>query len=116
MRVETRRHIASWILLAVFLPMLVFSSLHQHHYEQQSIDTECSHCVNHKPHDGHLTMQTFTKHACVLCQILTFTFLIVSVSSVVFTNNEYSKFYNAKVSYSRNLYYGIIRPRAPPVV
>ena len=40
-----RRQLSACILLAVFLPMLIFSSLHIHEIPQTT-DTECSDCVH----------------------------------------------------------------------
>lgn len=64
----TKRTIASWVLLAVFLPMLVFTSLHVHS-ASYAADETCTECVHHQC-GGHLTQQVQTLHDCVLCQFL----------------------------------------------
>ena len=56
MKMMRKRHIASWLLLAVFLPMLVFY--------------------------GHLTQTASWAHDCVLCQFLTLTMLTAALMAV----------------------------------
>ena len=60
---------ASWLLLAVFVPMLLLSSVHIHGYEQ-SADDVCTECVHHQC-GGHLGQQTVSMDNCLLCQFLT---------------------------------------------
>lgn len=73
MEVKTRRHWAAWLLLAVFLPMLVLSSVHVH---TRCADTlQCSACVQHKAHSGHIMSGQAPLHDCVLCQVFHLTFL-----------------------------------------
>ena len=82
MKETAKRYYSSWVLLAVFLPMFVLSSLHVH---PQAHDEEdyCEECVHHLPHAGHISSQTFCAFDCVLCQFLTLPFLIAA--AVVFT-------------------------------
>jgi hypothetical protein len=82
MNLEKKRYIASWILLAVFLPTLLLSSLHIHH-ESEAYAEQCTECVHHQCH-GHLSQLADTMHHCVLCQFLTLTFVAGSVGSVIF--------------------------------
>jgi hypothetical protein len=70
-----RRHIASVVLLAVFLPMLLLSSLHVHP-EAHLEDGDCKECVHHVPHAGHFTSGTSCSFDCVLCQFLSLPFLM----------------------------------------
>lgn len=73
MEVKTRRHIAAWLLLAVFLPTLIVSSVHVH---PNCADTlQCSACVHHKAHSGHLTNGQAPIHACLLCQVFQLSFV-----------------------------------------
>ena len=82
MNLENRRHIASWMLLAVFVPMLVFSSLHIHEASPSSVaDTQCAEC-NHHNCDGHLAQTASWVHDCVLCQFQTFSMLTAVVVAV----------------------------------
>ena len=65
------------MLLAVFVPMLVLSSLHLHAY-QPIADDDCTECVHHHC-GGHLTQQTGSAHDCVLCQFLSLPLLVVAL-------------------------------------
>ncbi|MBR1688928.1 MAG: hypothetical protein IJ710_10480 [Prevotella sp.] len=74
MKLQTKRHISSILLLAVFVPMLIGSSLHLHRAEASVADS-CTECVHHTPHAGHFGTSTPTIHACVLCQFLQYDYL-----------------------------------------
>ena len=112
--VETKRHIASWVLLAVFVPMLLLSSVHIHE-TGKSIGHECSECVQHHCH-GHLGELTSTTHACVLCQFLTLSFVATAVIAFVLFN-KVNNIHFAKRQDSICLdTYGIPTLRAPPSV
>ncbi len=72
MKETWKRKIASWLLLAVFLPMTAVSSLHIHTLPSGT-EEECPACVQHPCH-GHWI--SFSGHAyeCVLCQFLSLTY------------------------------------------
>ena len=80
-----KRHIASWMLLAVYVPMLVFSSLHIHE-SHASTDTECAECVAHQCH-GHIAQTDVSPDDCVLCQFLSLTFTAAATAVVAFIFN-----------------------------
>ena len=81
-----KQRFASLLLLAVFVPMVVFSSLHVHGDSFPDTETECTDCVHHSCH-GHLTQTSLLAHDCVLCQFLTLTTLTATVMAVrVFTH------------------------------
>jgi hypothetical protein len=75
-----KRHIASWVLLAVFVPMLLFSSLHIHD-DHGSLLTECAECVAHHC-QGHITQTDASFDDCVLCQFLSLTFVGAAIAAV----------------------------------
>ena len=83
MRLDLKRQLSSYVLLAVFLPILLFSSLHLHD-EDIHDDGVCAECV-HKHCGGHIVQNTNVIQTCVLCQFLGLTFLNVCSLSVVFT-------------------------------
>ena len=65
---------AARILLAVFLPMLVLSSVHVNLQESAPTEAQCYACEHHIHHDGHIaTAQHLQK--CVLCQFLSLPYL-----------------------------------------
>ena len=110
-----KRHIASWLLLAVFLPMLVFSSLHVH--EEHSVATEvaCADCVHHNCH-GHLTSTSLWTHDCVLCLFLTLTMLTAAVVAVIVYINVCRKYHAQPLKGYHTASCGIIVTRGPPSV
>ncbi len=113
MNLQKKRHIASWMLLAVFVPMLLLSSLHVH--DAASADDDCTECVLHRCH-GHILQSSTAMHDCVLCQLLTLPLVLAPVIGIA----AFSHF--KKEHTARNA--GTIRPslcgiptlRAPPTV
>ena len=114
MNVTTKRHIASWVLLAVYVPLLLISSLHIHVTPDAS-EPMCAECVHHQCH-GHLSQLSDGMHQCVLCQILTLTYVVSAVGALLFYQPK------RKVTYARQrqtpclTYTGFISLRAPPAV
>ena len=89
MNLKTKRDIASWSLLAVFLSMLLLSSFHIHEINENYVHSECAH--HHC--SGHLTQPTAQIHQCLLCQFLTLsmlvgTLLVIIPFRLVFTNSQ----------------------------
>ncbi len=85
-----KRPIASWLLLAVFVPMVLLSSLHIHDI-REAIETECTDCSSDcsaegslpgKNCHGHMTATPTWAHDCVLCQFLTLSMLAAAVTAV----------------------------------
>ena len=103
-----------WMLLAVFVPMLILSSIHVHENSNVFVD-ECNECVQHHCH-GHLVQQTVSMHDCVLCQFLSLTTLAATVVTLVLFNNV------GKIRIAQRQLYvysdacGIPTLRAPPAV
>lgn len=79
MKSKQRRQIIARWLLAVFLPMLVFSSLHIHS-GQSTVADECTKCMTHQSHDGHFRTAHVTMHDCVLCQMLSLPIVVAAVA------------------------------------
>ena len=109
-----RRQISAWILLAVFLPMLVLSSLHIHEISQTT-DTECTDCVHHNCH-GHLTATATWAHDCVLCQFLTLSMLTATVVAVTVYKHVCKQRYAQPLCGYHAACCGIIVTRGPPSV
>jgi len=74
MQIDKRRHISSYILLAVIVPMMLMSWLHVHDEDAHSGNVNCIDCLHHvhhshiSPHDAELGM-------CLLCQFLTIEYI-----------------------------------------
>ena len=73
MNVLKKRHIAAWLLLAVYVSMLILSSMHVHGNVATG-ELACDECVQHQCH-GHLMQFSGDFHQCVLCQILTLSYV-----------------------------------------
>ena len=83
---QMKRQIASRVLLAVLLPMLLLSSFHIHSIHSSCKPNECSDCVEHHC-GGHITQQELTFHECLLCQFLSLPMLTASILDVIPTNS-----------------------------
>ena len=114
MRVMTKRRLSAWMLLSVFLPILLLSSLHIH--EHNDVGSGCSDCINHIAHQGHISLTTIHLHDCLLCQFTSVPFL--GAATVVWAAIALSHF-NFFVEPSAKLQFAAFRhysPRAPPVL
>lgn len=109
-----KRHIASWVLLAVFVPMVVLSSVHVHERTDNGAN-ECNECVRHHCH-GHLAKLAPSMQDCVFCQFLTLTMLAVAVATI----NIYQKSQKKTSARRQRTVFadgrGIPTLRAPPAV
>jgi len=85
MKATKKQRIASWVLLAVFVPILVFSSVHIHP-GSVSTEMECSECVAHHCH-GHIGQADVALGDCLLCQFLTLSYITAALAAItVFFN------------------------------
>ena len=114
MKQTAKRHIASWLLLAVFLPMLMLSSLHFHEVSQ-TIETECSDCVHHSCH-GHMTATASWSHDCVLCQFLTLLMLAAIMMAVTIYVHVCKKYSAQSLCDCHTSCCGAIVTRGPPSI
>ncbi|RRD02812.1 hypothetical protein [Prevotella sp. OH937_COT-195] len=73
MATERRRIYISRLLLLVFLPVLIVTTLHIH--ENSATETLCVDCVNDAPHAGHLSNGNIHFDNCLLCQFSTLPYL-----------------------------------------
>ncbi len=114
MELTMKRHIASWVLLAIFLPMLLVSSIHTHETQQHKEKIECLDCDQHVCHVHTLFADT-SFDECLLCQFLLLTFMSAAIVAVVYYSTQ------CKILFAqcRQAIYlvscGVIRLRAPPV-
>ncbi len=113
MKAKTKRHIASWVLLAVFLPMYLFASLHVHPANYYG-DEACTECVHHQC-GGHVAQQAASFHACVLCQFLTLPMLAVAVATLLIYGKERRADLPERLGHACLLHNTIVGLRAPPV-
>ena len=113
MKVTTRRQsIASWVLLAIYVSMLLIASLHVHERPLGSGE-ECAECIAHHCH-GHLSQTATWAHDCVLCQFLSQTMLPATVIAVGLFVEIVSERLAGTVEDSRVACYAVIVTRGPP--
>ena len=110
--IAMRRKISAYVLLAVFLPILVFSAIHVHE-TPTTTDATCTDCVHHNCH-GHLTATASFTHDCVLCQFLSLPMLAAVVLSVAAVANKDIRQYAPGHSRLASAACGIIYLRGPP--
>ena len=113
MKETTRRYYSSLVLLAVFLPMLVLSSLHVHPLAHLDGDY-CEECVHHVPHAGHFSSLSVCSFDCVLCQFLTLPFLCAAAVVVITPLFCYTFPFCVVCQHVVSNVEGCIRLRAPP--
>ncbi|MBP5365798.1 MAG: hypothetical protein J6Y82_07725 [Bacteroidales bacterium] len=111
-----RRRIPALLLLAVYLPMLLLSSVHTHrhtHSEAETLIENCADCLQHHC-NGHVSETDVRQHDCVLCKFLTCSYLSaknnnsVNVATGDLTiTNHYDSIYTPNTL-------GVISLRAPP--
>lgn len=114
MNIKTKRQIASKVLLAVLLPMLLLSSLHIHSVELSAAGEECTNCVQHQC-GGHIAQQAHTLHDCVLCQFLSLPMVIADQDGIQIDgicNISYAQCQQTLLVQTL----GIIVTRGPPAV
>ena len=111
MNLKTKRHIASWSLLAVFLSMLLLSSFHVHEAEE-SAATAHSECAHHHC-SGHLTQPTAQLHQCLLCQFLTLSMLVATLLVIVPIHSFFTTNHRLFLVF-RSEAVGVKSTRAPP--
>ena len=105
---------AAWMLLAVFVPILLLSSIHIHE-TGNTTTTECNDCVHHSCH-GHLSSVASWDHDCVLCQFLTLTMLAAAVMAVTLYVRVCIKSYAQPLCGFRTNSCGNIVTRGPPTL
>ncbi len=113
MKIETRRRITAFFLLAVMLSMQICVSLH-HHELHTSVEETCADCLYHVHHAGHLTAHTVDFHECVLCQLHSLPYLMASVLHLAVAICIMHTVYVVSSEKCRNRISGLRSPRSPP--
>ncbi len=111
---RTIRHIAPYILLAAYMPLLVALSFHTHE-ESHSAASECAECAHHLHHRAHLSEAAAMAHDCVYCQLVSTSYYGSGQTAIV-QNNELS----ARLQMPSECQYKgtellLANPRAPPL-
>lgn len=114
MNIKTKRHLSAWLLLSVFLPMLVFSSLHVH--DDAPSSSGCFECINHIPHHGHLSLDTIHLNDCLLCQFASLSFMVAVAVMLTVVSKGYAVIFIQPTDKPQCTACQPHSPRAPPVV
>lgn len=114
-KIQHRRQWSAWILLAVFVPMVLMSSLH-HHESKDSMEVFCYECLHHIHHAGHLTTEQASVDHCVLCHFLSLTFFAAAALVLGILVQPVSMVHPFPVSIRILEHAGKPSTRAPPFV
>jgi len=114
-RMKQRRRWAAWVLLAVFVPMLMMSSLH-HHNAPGALQTVCPQCLHHIHHSGHLAAEQAGIDNCVLCQFQSLPFVAAVVIELGLVVRRFCCPLILSESACLSVYSGIPATRAPPYI
>lgn len=113
MHIELRRRLSAWMLLSVFLPMLLLSSLHRHAERGVGV---CTECVQHQPHAGHLTQAMGGMGDCLLCHFLSLSYLPLAVCTLVLAGVPLTNFFRRLRVLIPQRFVGPVTLRGPPVL
>ena len=113
-KVKRKRTLASWLLLAVYVPMLLLSSLHLHHWDLDEGAT-CEECVRHHC-SGHLSPLSIGRHVCILCQFLTLPMLCAAIAVLIVYSLPCKMVHFVWLCRTSLAHLGGVSLRAPPYV
>lgn len=78
---QTRISVLASVLLAVFLPMVIISSIHVHHVD--SVDNDlCVKCVRHVPHATHFSAHIVKFEHCLFCHFMSLVFMAAAIAGI----------------------------------
>ena len=69
---EPSRHqrFYAWVMLLVYLPIVLMSSVHVHPLQEHSQSVDCYQCHTGDHHPGHITTGTGQHDSCLSCRFL----------------------------------------------
>ena len=65
-----RQQFLAWVVLLVYLPTVLLSSVHVHSFQEFSKTIDCHQCETGHHHSGHITAETHHHDDCLLCRFL----------------------------------------------
>lgn len=114
MKSAAKRRFSAWLLLLVFVPVMVATSLHVHDYDNADA-TECYQCLHHMHHGGHFTAYSDHAFDCPFCQFVSLPFLAPALITMAATVVVLSVVYADKNSGLRTGIHSVKSTRAPPL-
>ena len=112
---ERRARIGSTFLLAVYLTALAGVFMHRHEASGQRLEPECSQCVNHQPHSGHLLSFSGGLSDCVLCHFLGLPYVYTRTAALALPALVYKSIDTLEQNRSVSAFHNHVKSRAPPV-
>ena len=115
MQIRVKRSLSAWLLLSVFVPMLMLTTLHRHHVATDTVVT-CVDCIHHVHHSGHISEGGTSIDDCLLCQLSTTPYtesVTAELHFYTFTNTVKNFWSVGQLPCRQILHYST---RAPPVV
>ena len=108
------RHIAPYILLAAYMPLLVTLSFHTH-TDEHSADFECVECLHHIHHKAHLAESVSMAHDCVYCQLASTSYIGSESFVLSGRNDQIARVYEDVADGYDATLCELSNPRAPPL-
>ncbi len=105
----------SWIMLAVYVPALLFALFHTHPNLNVEIDI-CEQCETHQPCPGHITDASVSLHECIFCHFLTLPYVSASTLLLASVNICITISRSFRTPSVCRVVSGIVGLRAPPAV
>ena len=111
-----RQQFYAWVMLLVYLPMVLLSSVHVHPLQELSDSVDCYQCHTGLHHSGHITVDSPHHDECLSCRFLG-TQVVVPEQQDLDHDNQHAvkvEFCQVPESFSRS----VTQPslRAPPVL
>lgn len=111
---KTIRHIAPFVLLAAYMPLLVALSFHTHS-DTHSDAAECPDCAHHIHHKAHLAEAAVMAHDCVYCQLTSSSYYASHSMSFSVEQPLVTRVADVRDSKVATLSYALPSLRAPPL-
>ncbi len=102
------RYIAPFMLLASYLPMVVFSSLHVHH-ETIDVHDDCLQCT------GHFETAHYHDHDCLFCDFLGQSYYVPDEGQPATILPAAECISLPTLAMAKQFYHGVAQLRAPPI-
>ena len=71
MGISRRQQRFAWIILLVYVPMVLLSSMHVHSLHEYAELVDCNLCETSTHHSGHITISPQQHGECLTCRFLT---------------------------------------------
>ena len=81
MKIQRKRCLSAWLLLAIYMPMLSLTLVH-HHGEVDLKDVSCTDCTQNIRHNGHFSTGIISLDDCPICQFSSTTYTLTDNAAV----------------------------------